>query len=150
MNFFSSWLQSWRRSSKRSKLQSQIYCPKPLASNPVTYVIMLLSRRSDDGDRALADYLDLCESDEAVAKVMEMEQLSRSSLIDIYGHLLTNGLDRWVKGHHAALSSIAYPEPLYLASRAPNKGMSWREIAFSLLEYWEHSIPEGELWDRVK
>ena len=114
------------------------------------YIIMLLSRRSDDGDRALADYLDLCEADEAVAKVMEMEKLSRSSLIDIYGHLLTNGLDRWVKGHHAALSSIAYPEPLYFASRAPNKGMNWREIAFSLLEYWEDSIPEGELWDRVK
>jgi hypothetical protein len=114
------------------------------------YVIMLLSRRSDDGDRALADYLDLCESDEGVAKVMQMEQLSRSGLQEIYGHLLVNGLDRWVKGHHAALSSIAYPEPLYFASRAPNKGMGWREIAFLLLEYWEERLPEGELCDRVK
>jgi hypothetical protein len=150
MTLISGWLRSWRRSSKRRKLQSQIYCPEPLASNPVIYIIMLLSRRSDDADRALNEYLDLCESDESVGKVMKTEQLSRSHLVDIYSHLLANGLDRWVKGHHAALSSIAYAEPLYFASRAPNKGMDWRHIAFSLLEYWEQRIPEGELSDRVK
>jgi hypothetical protein len=150
MNHFFGWLKSWRRSWKRYKLQLQIDSPNPVGSGPLSHIIILLSRRPDDGERALAEYIDLCESDEGVAKVMETEQLSRSGLQEIYGHLLANGLDRWVKGHHAALSSIAYPEPLYFASRAPNKGMGWREIAFSLLEYWEGRLPEGELFDRVK
>ena len=109
----------------------------------------MISRRPDDGDRAFADYLDLCVSDEGVAKVMEMENLSRSGLQEIYGHLKANGLDRWVKGHCAALSSIAYSEPLYFTVRAPSMGMDWREISLSLSEYWEGRIQPGELVNRV-
>lgn len=150
MNRLLDWLQAWRRSSKRRKLQLQICTPNPVTLSPVVYVIMLLSRRPDDGERALAAYFDLCESDERVAEVMKTEQLSRSGLQEIYRHLLANGLDRWVKGHHAALSSIAYPEPLYFASRAPSKGMDWSEIAFALLEYWGGYISDDELRDRVK
>ena len=111
---------------------------------------MLLSRRPNDANRALTAYFELCESDEHVAEVMKMEQLSRSGLHEIYRHLLANGLDRWVKGHHAALSSIAYPDPLYFASRAPNKGMEWREVAHALLQFWEGHLSKQELRDRVK
>ena len=48
---------------------------------------MLLSRRPDDEERAVSGYRDLCESDERVAELMKMEQLSRSGLNEIYGHL---------------------------------------------------------------
>ena len=150
MNRLLSWLQSWQRSSKRRKLQLQICTPNPVSPNPLVYAIMLLSRRPDDADRALAAYFELCESDERVAEVMRTEQISRSGLHEIYRHLLANGLDRWVKGHHAALSTIAYADPLYFASRAPNKGMEWREVAYALLRYWEGSLSNQELRDRVK
>ena len=113
------------------------------------YVIILISRRPGGEDRAFAEYLDLCESDDGVADVMALENLSRSGLQEIYRHLKASGLDRWVKGHYAALSSIAYPDPLYFAARAPNVGMDWGEISLSLLEYWEGRIQPSELANRV-
>ena len=98
----------------------------------------------------LAAYIDFCESDQLVAEVMKTEQLSRSDLENMYRHLSANGLDRWVKGHHAALSSIAYPAPVFYVSRARNKGMEWKRIAYALLEYWEGNLSDQELRDRVR
>lgn len=150
MNRFLNWLWSRRESFRRRKLQLQVSTPDPVSPDPLAYLVMLLSRRPTRGERALAAYLDYCEGDQLVAEVMKTEQLSRSDLEEIYRRLLANGLDRWVKGHHPALSSIAYADPLIFVSRARNKGMEWKRIANALLEYWNGNLSDQELREYVK
>ena len=76
---------------------------------------------------------------------MGVEQLSRTDLKEIYVSLLAAGLGQWIKGHHAALSTIAYVEPLQFAARAPKIGINRTVILGSLLDYWEGRIPQGGL-----
>ena len=78
---------------------------------------------------------------------MALEQLTRSDLERLYSNLSINGLGQWVKGHYAALSTIAYAEPLLYAVQAEKQGASIRDTAFILLEYWEGKIPQGGLVD---
>lgn len=101
-------------------------------------------------DRALEEFLDLCESDDGVKKVMAIEHLSRSDLKQFYIRLSAAGLGQWIKGHYAALSTIAYVEPLQYLVRAEKRGIGWQTIVFNLLEYWEDKIPSGGLLRQVQ
>ncbi len=101
-------------------------------------------------DRALEEFLDLCESDDGVKKVMEIEHLSRSDLKQLYIRLSAAGLGQWINGHYAALSTIAYVEPLRYLVRAQKRGVGWQEIVYNLLAYWEGKIPQGGLLRQVQ
>ena len=76
----------------------------------------------------------LCEQDGGIRKVMEFEHLLRSDLEKLYWQLAVAGLGQWIKGHYAALSTIADVEPLIS----------------DLLAYWEGRIPQGALLNKVR
>ncbi len=150
MGFFSNLTRSWKKSSRLRELQLKVAPPGRGLDDVVSDFKRSLEGRTDEKERALEEFLDLCEADEGVKKVMETEHLSRADLKQIYIRLSVAGLGQWVKGHHAALSTIAYVEPLVYAARAQKRGTDWREIAFNLLEYWEDKIPQGGLLRQVQ
>jgi hypothetical protein len=55
-----------------------------------------LQSGTNEKERALDEYLDLCEADEGVKKVMDSEQLYRPDLKQIYADLQAGGLGLWV------------------------------------------------------
>lgn len=132
---------SWKKSSKLRKLQLKISPPNQGEMDFST----MFSKASERED-AIEEFLNLCVSDPGVQQVMEVENLSRSDLRDLYQVLMLNGLGQWVKGHYAALSTIAYFEPLMFSVRAKNEGVSILEICDKLLDYWEGKIPQGRLF----
>lgn len=150
MGFFSNLTRSWKKSSKLQELQKKIAQPGRGINDVVSDFRRSLEGRTNEKERALEEFLDLCEADEGVKKVMEIEALGRSDLKQLYIQLSVNGLGQWVNGHCAALSTIAYVEPLQYAVRARKRGTGLQEIAFNLLEYWEHKIPQGALLRRVQ
>lgn len=134
MGIYSTFVHSWKKSFRLRRLQLKIAPP---------------DQTVDDGnpeeDKALEDLLDLCEDDDGIRKLMEIESLSRSDLKEFYHRLCRAGLGQWVKGHYVALSTIAYGEPLLFLVRAERAGMSLREISPILLRYWSNEIPQGGL-----
>lgn len=151
MGFLSNLTRSWKKSSKLQKLQKAIAPPNQSISDVVSSTIRSLEEGGMGGrDRALEQFLDLCETDDGVRKVMEIECLSRADLKQFYVSLSAAGLGHWIKGHYAALSTIAYVEPLQYLARAKRRGVGWDLIVFSLLEYWEERIPSGGLLRQVQ
>ena len=146
MGLFSRMARSWKKSKKVRKLQRKISPP-----NQSTQDLAARMRKEGFGERekTVQEFLDLCESDDDVSHVMEVENISRSDLEEIYHSLMVNGLGQWVKGHYAALSTIAYAEPLLYAVRAKAQGVGPSDIAFTLLEYWEGKIGHGSLIRRI-
>ena len=149
MGFFSNLTQSWKKSSKLQELQKAIAPLDRSLDDLVSGVRHPLESGMNERGRALEAFFDLCESDAGVKKVMEIEHLSRADLKQLYVSLLTAGLGQWVKGHYAALSTIAYVEPLQYSVRAQKRGVGRPEIALNLLEYCEGKIPAGGLLRQV-
>lgn len=149
MGFFSNLTQSWKKSSRLQELQKTIAPPNRNLNDLVSEVRQLRDSGINERDRALEEFLDLCESDAGVKRVMEIEHLSRTDLKQLYVSLLAAGLGQWIKGHYAALSTIAYVEPLQYCVRAQKRAVSWPQIVFNLLEYWEGKIPSGGLLRQV-
>lgn len=150
MGLFSNLTKSWSKSSRLQELQKKIAPPNQNINDVVANARAASSGAVSPQDRALEEFLDLCESDEGVKQVMQIEHLSRSDLKDLYVRLLAAGLGQWVKGHYVALSTIAYPEPLQFATRAPKMGVTWSGIVVNLLDYWEDRIPQGGLLSQIR
>ncbi len=150
MGFFSNLTRSWKKSSRLQELQKAIAPPNQNLSDLVSNAARSSSGGMSPRDRALEEFLDLCEADEGVKQVMEIEHMSRSDLKQLYVRLLAAGLGQWIKGHYAALSTIAYVEPLQYAVRAQERGVAWLEVVSNLLEYWEGRIPSGGLLSQVR
>lgn len=142
MGFFSNVTRSWKKSSRLAELQKTISPP----NQSIGDLVANAARR----DQALEEFLDLCESDEGVQQVMKIEGLSRSDLKQMYVRLSAAGLGQWIKGHHVALSSIAYVEPLQYVFRAQKHGVAWMEVVSNLLAYWEGQVPQGALLNQVR
>jgi hypothetical protein len=88
--------------------------------------------------------------DENVKGVMIKNNLSRESLKEIYYGLERSGAGQWIKGHYAALSSIAYAEPLLFYVVSEKKGKSALAIAMRLLDYWEGRISQDDLYAEIE
>lgn len=149
MGFFSFLGKSWKKSSRLQELQKIISPPNQSVNELASDLLRSFESGNNEKERALEDFLDLCESDAGVKKVMEIEHLSRSDLEELYQTLLKVGLGQWVKGHYAALSTLAYGEPLLYAVRAQKQGVNLKEIAIILLDYWEDKLPSGGLFRQV-
>ena len=134
MGFFSSLKGSFNKSKRLNKLQMEISGQ---------------SSGADRKDQPLEEFLDLCESDEGVAKVMLQYNLNRNDLKDIYRRLVRSGLGQWIKGHYAALSTIAYFETLIYVVASEKKGTKWEEIVGNILYYWQGKIPQGRLYKKI-
>lgn len=150
MGFFSYLTRSWQKSSRLQELERLIAPPDQGIGDIVSTAVKSSSGEISQKDRALEEFLDLCESDDNVKKVMAIEHLSRSDLKQLYVRLSAAGLGQWIKGHYAALSTIAYVEPLQYLVRAEKRGIGWQTIVFNLLEYWEEKIPSGGLLRQVQ
>jgi hypothetical protein len=151
MSFLSNVTLPWRKSSRVHKLQKVMAPPNQRIPEVVSDLTRLLERggATSERERALEKFLDLCESDDGVRTVMEIEHISRSDLKELVVRLLASGLGEWIKGHYAALSTIAYVEPLQYVIRAERRGVSWQELYFNLLEYWEGRIPSHQWLGQV-
>lgn len=149
LRFFSNVARSWTKSSKLRKLQIKIAPPGQTGDDVAAGFMQSLNGQSDKKASALAQFLDLCESDQGVKNVMELEDLSRSDLEHIYLRLRAVGLGQWVKGHYAALSTIAYGEPLLYVVRSQKRNVEPLTVASNLLDYWENKIPQGALLAQV-
>jgi hypothetical protein len=146
MGLFSALASSWKKSSKLRKLQLKIAPPADSVADLVSNMV----EGFDEREQLLEEFLDLCEADEGVKKAMAGESLSRADLKRIYKRLVIAGLGQWIKGHYAALSTIAYFEPLLYVARSEKQGTDWQEVVFSVMGYWEGRIPNGGLLQRVK
>lgn len=149
MGFFSNIARSWKKSSRLRELQIKIAPPGRTVDDVVAGFMQSLNGQADEKATALAQFLDLCESDQGVKNVMELEGLSRSDLENIYMRLNAAGLGQWVKGHYAALSTIAYGESLLYVVRSQKRNIDLLTIASNLLDYWENKIPQGALLAQV-
>jgi hypothetical protein len=102
--------RSGNKSSRLRELQLKIAPPERNVNDLVSDVMRSFENGTNEKERALEEFLDLCESDEAVREAMRMEHLSRADLMQLYANLSAAGLGQWVEGHYAALSTIAYVE----------------------------------------
>lgn len=150
MGFFSDLTRSWKKSSRLHQLELRIAPLGRSTHDTFTEFMHSLDTGIDEKKLALEEFLDLCETDEGIEKVMETERLSRADLKDIYKRLMALGLGGWIKGHYAALSTIAYVEPLLYVVRSQKRGAGWEEIVLNLLQYWENKIPQGTLLKRLE
>lgn len=150
MSFFLRLVQSWRKSRRLRELQLKISPP----GQTITGLAEGLKARIESGDdsknRALEQFLDLCEPDEGVSQVMERYNFARQNLKERYVAMRAGGLGRWVKGHFVALSTIAYVEPLLYLAEAERRGQSRNETYIQLLQYWEGRVPQGALLGSLK
>jgi hypothetical protein len=147
MGLFSRITTSWNKSSRLQELQQIISPPNGSVDDLVSDFRRSLAGGMSAKTRALEEFFDLCESDVGVKNVMAVEHLSRSDLKRLHARLLFAGFG-WIEGHHVALSTLAYVEPLQYLVRAQKQEVGWAEICFNLLEYWEGRIPQGELLRR--
>jgi hypothetical protein len=150
MGLFSSLSGSFKKSRKLQKLQKQISLPGQSVDDLVSDFKQSLSSGTNRQDQVLEKYLDLCESDEGVAKVISQYNLSRGDLKTIYIRLNAAGLGQYIKGHHAALSTIAYYEPLLYFVESEKRGEGWSNIVGNLFCYWEGTIPQYGLINKLQ
>ena len=147
MGIFSTIVKSWKKSSRLQELEKAISPPHQSGGNlsdspSITDAIQAK-------DRALEDFLNLCEADDGVQQIMKVEGISRTDLKNIYIDLLAAGLGQWIQGHYAALSTIAYVEPLQYTIRAQKAGAPMTDVAGNLLDYWSGRIPQGALLSQI-
>jgi len=149
MGFFANIVGSWKKSSKLRQLQLAIAPPGQTIDSVVAGFMQSLSERPDPKAAALAEFFNLCEADPGVKSVMDLENLKRADLQEIYAVLRALGLGQWVKGHFIALSTIAYPEPLLYFVWSRKRNVEALTIASNILDYWENKIPQGGLLAQV-
>ena len=145
MGFFSSLSGSMKKSTNLRKLQLRISPPNQTIDDVVSNAMESLQSGRNDQEETIKEYLDLCVNDEGVKKVILKYNLSRNDLEKIYINLNINGLGEWIKGHQAALSTIAYYEPLLFHVESERRGEPYMQIVSALLDYWEGRIPQGGL-----
>jgi len=146
MGFLTRMPLSWNKVAKLRKLEKAIAPPHERLSRVVADLMSVKGQEApSDKRRALEQFLDLCESDDGIRKVMERAHLSRVDLRGIAVYLMTRGLAEWVKGHCVALSTIAHVEPLQYFILAERHGVDQQHMFAHLLRYWEGKISSDEL-----
>ncbi|MBF0278061.1 MAG: hypothetical protein HQM13_09730 [SAR324 cluster bacterium] len=123
--------KSMRRWKKVKKLQQKIV---PSQENT-----------GEERNQAFEEYLDLCIGDQHVAPFMKEQNLTRKDLKGIFQTLESTSLGQWVEDHYAALTTIAYLEPLYFFVVSEKQGKSLSEITSDLMGYWKGDVPRGSL-----
>lgn len=145
MGFFSSLTISVKKSIRLQKLQKEISPINQNAGDLIADFKQSIGSGFSARNKALEEFLDLCESDEGVSKIMLHYNLNRIDLKNIYVRLNSAGLDQYIKGHHAALSTIAYYEPLLYVVESERRGNEFGSIVRKLILYWDGIIPQKGL-----
>lgn len=150
MGLFSSVISSIKKSKKLQKLQKQIAPRGQNVGGLVSDLKQSVANGTSRKDQAFEEFIDLCESDEGVSKVIRQYKLSRADLKQIYARLTAAGLDQYVKGHHVALSTIAYYEPLLFVVESERRGEDWMNVIGDLFSYWQGTIPQSGLINKLR
>ena len=145
MGFLSNLTRSWRKSKRLRELQRKIAPPGQSVGDVISDFRSRLDGENSPEDVALEQFLDLCQSDQGIAQVMREHGLERTHLKEIYVLLSTAGLGQWIKGHHAALSTIAYVEPLLFFIESERRATPFARTVAALLEYWDGQVAHGSL-----
>ena len=136
----------WKRASTLYKLQKTIVPPHESSAENISALrCALAAGAASERGRALEQYFDLSESDTDVRKVMGREDLVRFDLRGVLMRLLQRGLGEWINGHYAALSTIAYAEPLQYYVGSERAGVSPEEMYIKLTKFWQRRISAQEL-----
>lgn len=90
-------------------------------------------------EKALEELLDLCEQDKTLKGIMDANNATREDLKKIYHEIEDNGAGQWTRGHYVAASALAFGTTLDFCLNAKDKGLAEREIAFTLLDYYENN-----------
>ena len=138
----------WKRASTLYKLQKAIVPPhQTFVENMAGLQCSLATGYESAKGRALEEYLDLCEADSEVRKVMDSEDLVRFDLRGVLMRLLQRGLGEWINHHYAALSTIAHAAPLQYFVQSEREGMNPEEVRIKLVMFWQRKISAQELLD---
>lgn len=96
------------------------------------------------------EFFEFCLEDQGVDMVFDELGMTFDDMNHIMWTLRTNGLGRWVKGHYAALSTLAYYEPFtYAACHHKDNGHIPLNAAHQILLYWENRLPQGALLEEL-
>jgi hypothetical protein len=144
MGIFSRLFSSLKKSKEIRRLQEQISPPLQASDDIAAWARARMAEGNSKRDRALEEYLTLCESDENIAQILARHQINRNDLKNMY-EKINSYAPGWTKDHHIALSSIAYPEPLIYIIDSERIGTNWGDIAWRLKAYWDGSISQGTL-----
>lgn len=133
-------IYSLKKSWKLAKLQRQI-CVNNVDEMISTFQKGIIPFQNGQAAKKREDafeaYLNLCESDSNVKRILNDYKLNRNDLKEIYQVLLRSGLGQWIKSHYVALSTLAYAQPLKLYLDLKQQGSSHIEIASAILDYWK-------------
>lgn len=103
-----------------------------------------------ESDKLMTTYTNVCREDQQVVDLMMDYDLSAEDLHNIYVRLKLAGLDHWINGRHAALSTIACAESLEFFIESERRRIAPVATAIVLIEYWEGRIRKGRLLDYLE
>ena len=134
MGFFSSFKKT-SKLAKLSKVLGKEFSMDDYSSDNLSDMIL----GDNPKDKALEELLDLCEQDKTLRGSMDANDATREDLKKIYSEIELNGAGQWARGHYIAASAIAFGTTLDFCLQAEKKGLNLREIAFTLLDYYENN-----------
>ena len=134
MGFFSSFKKN-SKLAKLSKVLGKEFSMSDYSSDKFSDLIL----SDNPKDKALEELLDLCEQDKTLKGIMDVNDAAREDLKKIYHEIELNGAGQWTRGHYVAASALAFGTTLDFCLNAKSKGLSEREIAFTLVDYYENN-----------
>jgi len=133
------------RVKKMRQLQARIAPPVRLVDQTPSQTHTQISGRSEKTAAAFKAYLAAGLEDAQLAAVAHGYSLTERSMHKIYLRLIEVGMDRWVRGQHVALSSIATPETLLYIARSRQRNRDWNTIAQGLGKFFAREVRPQEL-----
>lgn len=133
------------RIKKMRRLQARIAPPVRLITQTEPDTRAQITGRTEKSAAAFKAYLTMGLEDAQLAAVAHGYSLSERSLHKIYLRLIDVGLDKWERGQHIALSSIATPETLLFIARSRQRKRDWNTIASGLGKFFRREIAPQEL-----
>jgi len=133
------------RIKKMRQLQARIAPPVRLVDQHPSQTRTEVSGRSEKTAAAFKAYLAAGLEDAQLAAVAHGYSLTERSLHKIYLRLIEAGMDRWVRGQHVALASIATPETLLYIARSRQRKRDWATIAQGLGKFYANEVQPQEL-----
>lgn len=137
------------RRRRLQRMQAMIAPPVRSIDETTEDMLLELSGGSTKTEWELNRYIELCLQDVKVSAVAKGFKLEPRHMRRIYLFLMSAGMNRWIKGQHAALATLSNPGSLLFVIKARRNRRSWVAIANSLSAFWNEQISTSQLLERV-
>lgn len=137
------------RRKRLQRMQAMIAPPVRSIDESTEDILLELSGGCTKTEWELNRYIELCLQDVKVSAVAKGFKLEPRHMRRIYLFLMSAGMNRWIRGQHAALASLSDPGTLLFVIKARRNRKSWVSIANSLSAYWNDQISTSQLLERV-